>query len=145
MMVGYRLGWGWWIGMLGMVLAGSVVAAPARAQQMEALGRLREAFVAGDANALLRDASDRVEIALLGRSKLYSKAQGTYVLQDFFRRYPPQDFTLQHNEPEAGNWFTTGRYRYKHAEQPLQVYVRFRQKGAQWELREVRIEERRRE
>jgi hypothetical protein len=128
-----------------MVLAGIIMPAPVQAQQRQALERLREAFVAGDANALLREASDRIEIALLGRSKLYSKAQATYVLQDFFRRYPPEAFTLQPNEPEAGNWFTTGRYRYRHAEQPLQVYVRFLQKGTQWELREVRIEERRRE
>ena len=66
-------------------------------------------------------------------------------MQDFFRRYPPEGFALQSQAQEQGSWFATGRYRYKHAEQPLLVYLRLRLKSDQWELREMRIEERQRE
>ena len=125
--------------MLGLL--GAFVAGPVWAQQA-ALEQVQEALAAGDADALLGEAADRVEIALLGRSKLYSRAQATYVMQDFFRRYPPETFTLQNNAQDNGSWFATGRYQYKHAEHPLQVYLRLHLKGQLWQLREVRIEQR---
>ena len=120
----------------------SLATAPVLAQET-ALSQVQEAFAAGNADAVLAGAADRVEIALLGQSKLYSRAQATYVMEDFFRRYPPEAFTLHNDAREDGNWFATGRYQYKHAEQPLYVYVRLRLKGQQWELLEVRVEQRR--
>ncbi len=131
----------WLIATLVIGLPGGFMAGPALAQQA-ALDQVQEAFSAGDADALLGEAADRVEIALLGRSKLYSRAQATYVMEDFFRRYPPETFTLHNNAQDDGNWFATGRYQYQHAEQPLQVYLRLHLKDKQWQLREVRIEQR---
>lgn len=130
---------------LGIGLLIGLVHVPAPAQEATPFDALREAFAAGNAPVLLRDAGERVAIALLGNSKLYSRAQATYVMQDFFQRYPPEAFTLQNNERDGSNWFATGRYRYRHAEQPLQVFLHLRLKDEQWELREVRIEQRRRE
>lgn len=115
------------------------------AQTPYGIEKVQDAFAKGDAHALLDDASDRIEIGLFGRSRLYSRAQAIHVVQGFFQRYPPAGFTLQSQAPEEGSWFATGQYRYKHAEHPLQVYLRLRLKNDQWELREVRIEERRRE
>ncbi len=115
------------------------------AAQQEALPRLQRAFVAGNAHALLAAAADRVEIALLGRGKLYSRAQATYVMQDFFREYPPEAFALQSESRTDGSWIAAGQYRCKQAERPFQVYLRLRLKEAQWELREIRIEEHLRE
>ena len=135
----------WWIVGFSMALLAAGPAGRAVAQTQHGIGKVQGAFAQGDARALLGDASDRVEIALLGRSRLYSRAQAFYVMQDFFRRYPPEGFTLQSQAQEQGSWFATGRYRYKHAEQPLLVYLRLRLKSDQWELREMRIEERQRE
>ncbi len=131
-------------GSVALVVA-LLAAGPAAAQQATPLARLGQAFEAGDAHALLADAADRVEIALLGSSKLYSRAQATYVMQEFFREYPPEQFTLQNESRTEGSWIAAAHYRYKRAEHPLQVYVRLRVKGEQWELREVRVEERQRE
>lgn len=133
---------GWLLAVLGFGMLGGLAAGPVQAQEA-ALSRLQEAFAAGDADAVLADAADRVEIALLGQSKLYSRAQATYVMEDFFRRYPPETFTLHNDARDEGNWFATGRYQYKHAEQPLHVYLRLRLRGEQWEVLEVRVEQRR--
>lgn len=135
---------GWILGFSIVLLAGGAVK-PAAAQTPFGIETVQDAFAKGDARALLNGASDRVEIALLGRNELYSRAQAIHVVQGFFQRYPPVGFTLQSQAKEEGSWFATGRYRYKHAEHPLQVYLRLRLKDDQWELREVRIEERRRE
>ena len=126
---------------LVLMLLGGFVAGPVQAQEA-ALDQVQEAFAAGDADALLGEAADRVEIALLGRSKLYSRAQAIYVMQDFFRRYPPEAVTLKNNAQDDGSWFATGQYHYKHAGHPLQVYLRLHLKDRQWQLREVRIEQR---
>ena len=128
---------------LCMALLAGFRGTAAQAQQGQALMQMQDAFAGGDAEALLGDAADRVEIALLGQSKLYSRAQAIYVMDDFFKRYPPEGFTLQNDAQDEGNWFATGRYQYVHADQPLHVYLRMRLKDQQWELREVRIEERR--
>ena len=131
-----------WLVAVLAVLLGGLAGGPAQAQEA-ALDRVQVAFADGDADAVLADAADRVEIALLGQSKLYSRAQATYVMEDFFRRYPPDVFTLDNSAGDEANWFATGRYRYKHADKPLHVYLRLRQKAERWELLEVRVEQRR--
>lgn len=136
---------GWWVVGFGAALLAAGPAGSALAQTPNGIEQVQDAFADGDAHALLGGASDRVEIALLGRSRLYSRQQAVHVMLDFFRRYPPEGFTIQSQAREEGSWFATGQYRYKHAEHPLQVYLRLRLRDNQWELREVRIEERQRE
>ncbi len=141
--------WSPWLqwGIIGFSIA-LLAGGPVRrtvAQTPYGIEKVQDAFAKGDAHALLDDASDRIEIGLFGRSRLYSRAQAIHVVKGFFQRYPPVGFTLQSQAQEEGSWFATGRYRYKHAEHPLQVYLRLRLKNDQWELREVRIEERRRD
>jgi len=87
-------------------------------------------------------AAERVELALPGRTKLYSRAQATYVLEDFFRQHPPERFTLGRTSKVAGSWIAAGVYWYRQGEDPFQVYLRLRQKDRRWVLREIRIEQR---
>jgi hypothetical protein len=136
---------GWWIVGVSAVLLAAGPVGPTLAQTPNGIEKVQDAFADGDAYALLGGASDRVEIALLGRSRLYSRQQAVHVMLDFFRRYPPEGFTLQSQDREEGSWFATGLYRHRHAEHPLQVYLRLRLRDDRWELREVRVEERQRE
>lgn len=128
---------GWVVALILLVSSGSVMA-----QVNETLDAVEQAMVQGDARTLLSDAADRIEITILGRSTLYSRAQATYVMQDFFREYPPTGFSLDDTSATGGSRFATGRYRYQQAEQPLHVYLQLRKKGTQWQLREIRIEQR---
>ena len=109
------------------------------------LARLEAAIGRGSAHDLLDHAADRVEIALFGVSSLYSRAQAVYVMQDFFRQYPPVRFVLQEPSRSDGNWFAGGSYAYAPAGRDLQVFVRIRKKDGGWELREVRVEQRSRD
>lgn len=107
---------------------------------------IERAFRTGDAQALLEDAAERIEIMFFGQGMLYSRAQARYVMQDFFRQYPPVQFRMQHASTTGGSWFGTGTYAYERGERPLQVYVRLKRQGRdRWEVREIRIEERLRE
>ncbi|MDX1548086.1 MAG: DUF4783 domain-containing protein [Rhodothermales bacterium] len=114
---------------------------PAGAQPVPpALERLEAAVGAGDHEAVIVAAADRVELDVLGSRKLYSRAQASYVLHDFFRRYPPEAFAFDHATQAEGHWFATGLYRYRQGEQPLRVSVRLRSHEDGWTLRELRVE-----
>ena len=108
------------------------------------LEHLAEGVLEGHASAVLAGAADRVEVVLLGNGKLYSRAQATYVLEAFFREHPPASFGLDHSSNAEESWFASGVYEVKQGDRPFQVYLRLRQRGEQWELREIRIEQRKR-
>lgn len=136
----------WKVWAIGMLLGLGLTSATATAQQAAALEAVEDAVAAGNAEALLGKASDRVEIALFGSSTLYSRSQAMYVMKQFFQDYPPVQFSLQHTSIAVGNWFASGLYFYAASDRPLRVYVRLRARGdVGWEVREIRIEERLRE
>ena len=97
------------IGFSIVLLAGGPVGQTV-AQTPYGIEKVQDAFAKGDAQALLDDASDRIEIGLFGRSRLYSRAQAIHVVQGFFQRYPPVGFTLQSQAQEQDSWFATGRF-----------------------------------
>ncbi len=114
--------------------------------QEATLDHITHAFEEGDAKALAEEAGSRVEVALLGGSTLYSRAQAQYVLQEFFRQYPPVSFSLERVSTTEGSTFANGDYYFGREERPLQVFLRLHPLGErQWEIREIRIEERFRE
>lgn len=132
----------WSVLALFMVLV-LVADGTAAAQDTPDLRTVRDAFVQGDAKMLLDAAGDRVEIALMGQGQLYSRAQATYVMQDFFREHPPEQFSLEPGYGDEGSWIVAGEYWYRQEEASLQVYIHLRLKEKQWEVREIRIEPRR--
>jgi len=101
---------------------------------------LGSAFSAGDAQALLDRAADRVEISLFGTRTYYSRAQALYVLRDFFKKHPPRRFESDEIAEAGTTYFVTGRYWHTRTDQPLQMYVRVTTEGDGWHLQEVRVE-----
>ncbi|MEM9996969.1 MAG: DUF4783 domain-containing protein, partial [Bacteroidota bacterium] len=88
---------------LGLAMTATSVSAPAGADLQEGpsaadsllVPQFEEAFGAGDAETLLRDAATRVELSLFGRASFYSRTQALFVMRDFFRRYPPEAVTFR--------------------------------------------------
>src|SRR5688500_8775033 len=81
----------------GVVCAVMAAAFPAIAQPEEATGdedgpvaRVVAALEAGDADALLTEAGERIEIVLFERGGLFSRGQAELVLGGFFRRHPAE-------------------------------------------------------
>jgi hypothetical protein len=112
----------------------------AQAPETAVVDRVEAALSKGDANGFLAHAADRVEIAVLGTSTLYSRAQATYVLEQFFREYPPMRFSADRPAATGGNFFVAGRYWYGSDDRYLNVYMRFRSREGAYEVRELRIE-----
>ncbi len=107
--------------------------------------RIQTALEKGDARLLLDASAERLELNLLGTNGLYSRSQAQYVMQNFFRQYPPKRFSFQERTEAQGSQVGAGYYWHEPAEQPLWVFVMLRDKDGQPELREIRIERRLRE
>lgn len=135
----------WVAALLGVLLTITWLPEQAAAQGRAgaALEQIEDAFAKGDSRVLMRAAADRVEIALLGENTTYSRSQAAYVLEAFFRRYPPVrcEFNGRETARTDGNWFAAGHYWHGSASRPLRVYVGLRLKDSVWELREIRIDE----
>jgi hypothetical protein len=109
------------------------------------LQQIERALAGGDVRGVLESAGDRVEIVLFGEGMRYSRAQAVYVMESFFQHYPPQAFTFQEPSTNARSCFATGVYRHRRGAEHLKVYVRLWHREKQWELREIRIDQRTRE
>lgn len=105
------------------------------------LQEVERAFGQGDSRVLSDASADRVEITLFGSTTLFSRGQAAFVLNDFFQQYPPRRCDFKEATRTDGSWFAAGQYWYGTTDTPLQVYVGLRERGAAWELREIRIEE----
>jgi hypothetical protein len=55
------------------------------------------AIRAGDAKKLSSWFNNNVDLTVLGKEELYSKAQAQQVLRDFFQKHPPRSFLLKHH------------------------------------------------
>ena len=134
--VGKRIGLLVGLGLL--LLLGSVQPARAQASDTTLLAEIETALGRGDVGMLLGRSAERLEISLFGSGAAYSQAQAQYVLQEFFRDFPPQGFRFQPPSRHEDSALASGTYRQSDA--PLAVYVRLRREGARWELKEIRID-----
>ena len=101
--------------------------------------RVEAAFENGDADLLLDEAADRVEVSLPGTRAYYSRSQAVYVLREFFDDHSPRRFEAKDVSTAGTSFFITGRFWHVRSEQPLSVYTRFAGTD-QVRLQEVRIE-----
>ncbi len=134
-----------WRAVAAVLLALALVwARPSAAQEPppEALEAVQRAIARGSASGVLAGAAEQVEVAVLGRSTVYSRSQALYVLSEFFKQHPPASVAFGRASEAEGSVFVPGAYTAAGAEAPFQVYLRLRQKGARLELKEIRFERR---
>ena len=134
-----------YIGLTALFVFGGVGRAGAQVRGEEILSAVQHAFARSDAAAVLDRSADHLEIALFGPGTLYSRAQAQYVLQGFFKEYPPDKVVFFRPSRNESSLFVVGAYRYAVKEAPCQLFFRLRMRDTLWELREIRIERRNRE
>jgi len=129
-------------------LAAAAVLVPAGAQadtdadpdDDAAVARVVEALEEGDADALVDEAGDPLELVVFDRSGLFSRRQAALVLEGFFRRHPPERVVVAEQSLTDEERAAMGRYWTRGGGSPLRVYLRFRPEGDAWSLDAVRIE-----
>jgi hypothetical protein len=134
-----------WLLLITLAVLGSRPGAASAQDEDDVLARIQRAFVQGDSRQLLEGAAEQIEVSLFGTSTLFSRSQAVYVLESFFRQYPPRRCVFERPVEASEGSFTAGQCWYRSSETPLRVYVGLRRKGDLWELRELRVDEQRQE
>jgi len=128
---------------LGVLLLAAIPTEKAYSQEagsVEALARVQSALQSGSVNGLMETATSRVEISLFGSGAQYSRAQAAFVLQDFFRQFPPERVDFVERSMAETSRTAMGSYWVAGQPDPLGVYVRLRFVGGEWRLAAVRME-----
>lgn len=84
--------------------------------------------------------NNNVDLTVLGKEEMYSKAQAEQVLRDFFIKHPPKSFILKHKStnPTAaqygiGSYISTGNSRFR-------IYFLIKKIGNQSFIQQLSIE-----
>lgn len=79
--------------------------------QTSVITNVRDAIKAGSSRELTRHFNDMVELNIEGKTGTYTKEQATFVLKEFFDKYPSSDFQYIHQgASEDGTQYAIGRY-----------------------------------
>jgi len=106
------------------------------------VGSLEDAFGRSDADAVLGYAGGRIDLAIEGGARQYSRAQAKYVLRSFLESNPVHSFALVVNTSNQKGRFLEGTMRAGKANYDVFVWVRNR--SGSWEVREIIFQKRKR-
>ena len=99
--------------LLFLVAMAFAIYQPAYAQS-EVINNVRSSIKAGSSKELSNYLGDMISLEIDGVQSNYSKTQAEYVLKDFFKKYPPNDFQYVHQgASEGGLKYAIGRYSYE--------------------------------
>lgn len=99
--------------LLFLVMTATAVYQPTYAQS-EVINNVRSSIKAGSSKELSNYLGDMISLEIDGVQSNYSKTQAEYVLKDFFKKYPPNDFQYVHQgASEGGLKYAIGRYSYE--------------------------------
>ena len=122
---------------LAVLLVGAVALAGA---PDDALARVEAGLREADAERVLDGAEARVEVMLFGQGGTYRHGQASQVLEDFFRRHPPQRVAFGELATSDDGRAAMGRYWTLDGAAPLAVRVLHRRDGDAWRLASLRID-----
>ncbi|MDH4057353.1 MAG: DUF4783 domain-containing protein [Cyclobacteriaceae bacterium] len=82
------------------------------AQADNVIDQVKESIKAGSAKELSKYLNASVDVTIEGKPDTYSKAQAEFVLRDFFKANPPNEFTIIHQgSSKGGQPFAIGQYK----------------------------------
>ena len=92
----------------------------------------------GNAAKLAAHFSDNVELVVLDNENVYSKAHAQQVLSDFFKKYPPKNFTIIHQGGKDGANYAIGNLQVSN--EKFRVYFLIKAKNGTSYIHQLRIE-----
>ncbi|MBK8289976.1 MAG: DUF4783 domain-containing protein [Flammeovirgaceae bacterium] len=104
--------------------------------QADIFAPMKDAVKAGSAKELAKYFNQSVDINLEGEVNTYSKAQGEFVMRDFFKKFPVSDFTIEHTgSSKSGLQYAIGNF--KSASDQFNVLMRVKQSGNTYLIHEI--------
>lgn len=104
--------------------------------QVDIFAPMKDAIKAGSAKELAKYFNQSVDINLEGEINTYSKAQGEFVMRDFFKKFPVSDFTIEHTgSSKSGLQYAIGNF--KSSGNQFNVLMRVKQSGNIYLIHEI--------
>ncbi|MBK7649781.1 MAG: DUF4783 domain-containing protein [Flammeovirgaceae bacterium] len=104
--------------------------------QADIFAPMKDAVKAGSAKELAKYFNQSVDINLEGEVNTYSKAQGEFVMRDFFKKFPVSDFTIEHTgSSKSGLQYAIGNF--KSTSDQFNVLIRVKQSGSIYLIHEI--------
>lgn len=92
----------------------------------------------GNASTLAKHFSQNVELVVLDSENVYSKAHAQQVISDFFKKYPPQNFTIIHQGGKDDSSYAIGNLQVENDK--FRVYFLIKSKNGVAYIHQLRIE-----
>lgn len=92
----------------------------------------------GNAAKLAGHFSDNVELVILDTENVFSKAHAQQVLDDFFKKYPPENFTIIHQGGKGDSNYAIGNLQVN--QEKFRVYMLIKKKNGAAKIHQLRIE-----
>jgi len=104
--------------------------------QTDVISQVKETIKTGSAKELVRFLNQTIDITLDGKAQTYSKAQAEFVFRDFFKQYPPSEFSIVHQgSSRGGQPFAIGQY--KSGADVFRVFMKIKTVSNQQLLHEI--------
>lgn len=98
------------------------------------------AIRSGNAAQVARYFAANVDLKIVGKEDVYSKAQAELILKDFFSKNPVKSFTIMHKgTSKNGDQFAIGTYE-NSAGKKFRAYVLFKKEGSGMVIQQLRFE-----
>jgi len=98
------------------------------------------AISVGNAHALVKWFSSNVDLTVLGKEEMYSKAQAEQILRDFFFKYPAKSFKLRHGSSKpSATQYGIGSYKSTNGH-TFRIYFLIRKIGNQSFIQQFSVE-----
>ncbi len=98
---------------------------------------VESAFTQGNASKIMNLGTTKMLISIEGNEGVYSKSQGTQVLNNFFKNNPPKSFSFGFKGKDSGaSTFAMGEY---HSRSVYRVSIKFKKVSAQHQIESISI------
>jgi hypothetical protein len=97
-----------------------------------------EAIKAGNARELAKYFQNSVELALTDIDDVYSKNQAELIIQDFFKKHPPQSFSILHKGGKETSRYAIGNLSTANGKFRVTILIKIREGVAA--INQLRIE-----
>lgn len=92
----------------------------------------------GNASKLASHFSQNIELVVLDNENVYSKAHAQQVISNFFKKYPPQSFTVIHQGGKDGSSYAIGNLQVNNDK--FRVYFLIKAQNGVSYIHQLRIE-----
>lgn len=98
---------------------------------------VESAFTQGNASKIMNLGTTKMLISIEGNEGIYSKSQGTQVLNNFFKNNPPKAFSFGFKGKDSGaSTFAMGEY---HSRSVYRVSIKFKKVSTKHQIESISI------